>query len=150
MLRLNVKTEEYIDKLVEYCNMKIYAIATVVDTNETWGEEDDFQVLKPNLDITVSARYLAVAVKIQTCITAVVASVPSFKEIKQGLRQHFVACKSSQGGLHYVSIKFFYKNASLVSWPEFLAADPQVPGSIPGSTRFFFQSTGSTQPLEDK
>jgi hypothetical protein len=26
-----------------------------VDTNETWGEEDDFQVLKPNLDIGVSA-----------------------------------------------------------------------------------------------
>jgi transglutaminase 1 len=56
MLRLNVKPEEYIDKLVEYCNMKIYAIATVVDTNETWGEEDDFQVLKPNLDIAVSAN----------------------------------------------------------------------------------------------
>jgi transglutaminase 1 len=55
MLRLNVKPEEYLDKLVEYCNMKIYAIATVVDTNETWGEEDDFQVLKPNLDIGVSA-----------------------------------------------------------------------------------------------
>jgi transglutaminase 1 len=55
MLRLNVKPEEYLDKLVEYCNMKIYAIATVADTNETWGEEDDFQVLKPNLDITVSA-----------------------------------------------------------------------------------------------
>ncbi|XP_069699505.1 hemocyte protein-glutamine gamma-glutamyltransferase-like [Periplaneta americana] len=53
MLRLTVKPEEYVDKLVEYCNMKIYAIATVVETNETWGEEDDFQVLKPNLDIKV-------------------------------------------------------------------------------------------------
>lgn len=53
MLRLTVKPEEYLEKLVEYCNMKIYAIATVVDTNETWGEEDDFQVLKPNLQIKV-------------------------------------------------------------------------------------------------
>jgi hypothetical protein len=25
--------------------------------------------------------------------------------------------------------------ASVVYWPEFLAADPEVPGSIPGSTR---------------
>jgi len=34
--------------------MKIYAIATVLENNETWGEEDDFQVLKPNLDIKVA------------------------------------------------------------------------------------------------
>jgi len=53
MLRLSVKPDEYLEKLVEYCNMKIYAIATVLETNETWGEEDDFQVLKPNLDIKV-------------------------------------------------------------------------------------------------
>jgi len=52
-LRLRVKPDEYLEKLVEYCNMKIYAIATILDTNETWGEEDDFQVLKPNLDIKV-------------------------------------------------------------------------------------------------
>ncbi|CAG2066659.1 unnamed protein product, partial [Timema podura] len=31
--------------------MKIYALATVADTNETWGEEDDFQIIKPKLDI---------------------------------------------------------------------------------------------------
>lgn len=54
MLRLSVKPDEYLEKLVEYCNMKIYAIATVLETNETWGEEDDFQVLKPNLDIKVA------------------------------------------------------------------------------------------------
>ncbi|KDR22723.1 Hemocyte protein-glutamine gamma-glutamyltransferase [Zootermopsis nevadensis] len=54
MLRLTVKPEEYLEKLVEYCNMKIYAIATVVETNETWGEEDDFQVMKPNLQIKIN------------------------------------------------------------------------------------------------
>jgi hypothetical protein len=34
---------------------------------------------------------------------------------------------------------------------EFLATDPEVPGSIPGATRFFRSSgcgTGSTQPRE--
>lgn len=50
---MSVKPDEYLEKMVEYCNMKIYAIATVLETNETWGEEDDFQVLKPNLDIKV-------------------------------------------------------------------------------------------------
>nr|CAD7425377.1 unnamed protein product [Timema monikensis] len=54
LLKLTVKPEDYLDKLVEYCNMKIYALATVADTNETWGEEDDFQIIKPKLDIKVS------------------------------------------------------------------------------------------------
>nr|CAD7195290.1 unnamed protein product [Timema douglasi] len=54
LLKLTVKPEDYLDKLVEYCNMKIYALATVTDTNETWGEEDDFQIIKPKLDIKVS------------------------------------------------------------------------------------------------
>ncbi|KAJ9586417.1 hypothetical protein L9F63_019932, partial [Diploptera punctata] len=54
LLRLTVKPEEYIDKLVEYCNMKIYAIATVIETNETWADEDDFMILTPNLDIKIS------------------------------------------------------------------------------------------------
>nr|CAD7596478.1 unnamed protein product [Timema genevievae] len=51
LLKLTVKPDDYLDKLVEYCNMKIYALATVADTNETWGEEDDFQIIKPKLDI---------------------------------------------------------------------------------------------------
>jgi hypothetical protein len=43
--------------------------------------------------------------------------------------------------------------ASVVKWSEFLTANPQVPGSIPGTTRFLSSSgsgTGSTQPREDK
>ncbi|KAJ8949951.1 hypothetical protein NQ318_002358 [Aromia moschata] len=50
-LRLPIKADEYLDKLVEYCNMKIYAIATVTETRQTWADEDDFQVLKPNIEI---------------------------------------------------------------------------------------------------
>ncbi|XP_050511341.1 hemocyte protein-glutamine gamma-glutamyltransferase [Diabrotica virgifera virgifera] len=52
-LRLNVTADEYLDKLVEYCIMKIYAIASVSETNQTWADEDDFQVVRPNIDIKV-------------------------------------------------------------------------------------------------
>lgn len=53
---MTVKADEYLQKLVEYCIMKIYAIATVEETRQTWAEEDDFQVLKPNIDIKVSSE----------------------------------------------------------------------------------------------
>lgn len=42
---------DYLDKLVEYCIMKLYCIATVKETRQTWADEDDFQVLKPNIDV---------------------------------------------------------------------------------------------------
>lgn len=44
---------DYLDKLVEYCIMKLYCIATVKETRQTWADEDDFQVLKPNIDVKV-------------------------------------------------------------------------------------------------
>lgn len=53
-LRLHVTADDYLDKLVEYCIMKLYAIATVEETRQTWSEEDDFQVLKPNIVFNVS------------------------------------------------------------------------------------------------
>ena len=33
--------------------MKLYAIASVEETRQTWADEDDFQVLKPNIDVKV-------------------------------------------------------------------------------------------------
>jgi hypothetical protein len=30
----------------------------------------------------------------------------------------------------------FTLTAAVVSWSEFLAAEPEVPGSVPGATRF--------------
>ena len=45
--------DDYLDKLVEYCNMKLYSIATVVETKQTWADEDDFQVLKPSITVKV-------------------------------------------------------------------------------------------------
>lgn len=44
---------DYLDKLVEYCIMKLYCIATVKETRQTWADEDDFQVLKPTIDVKV-------------------------------------------------------------------------------------------------
>lgn len=36
--------------------MKIYAICTVLETNQTWAGEDDFQVLKPTIEIKVTSK----------------------------------------------------------------------------------------------
>lgn len=55
-LRMTVKADEYLEKLVEYCNMKLYAIATVTETRQTWADEDDFQVIKPSIKIDVPAE----------------------------------------------------------------------------------------------
>jgi hypothetical protein len=35
-----------------------------------------------------------------------------------------------------MKLKITRKTASVVYWSEFLATDPEVPGSIPGTTRF--------------
>lgn len=51
---MSVKSDEYLDKLVEYCIMKIYVIASVEETRQTWADEDDFQVVKPTIVVTVS------------------------------------------------------------------------------------------------
>ncbi|XP_077293635.1 hemocyte protein-glutamine gamma-glutamyltransferase-like [Arctopsyche grandis] len=53
-VNLQITSDEYIPKLVEYCNMKIYAICTVLETNQTWAGEDDFQVLKPSIEIKLN------------------------------------------------------------------------------------------------
>lgn len=50
---MTVQAEDYLDKLVEYCILKLYAIATVEETRQTWADEDDFQVLKPSIEIQV-------------------------------------------------------------------------------------------------
>ncbi|GAB1865095.1 Hemocyte protein-glutamine gamma-glutamyltransferase [Camponotus japonicus] len=55
-LRLSVTVNDYLDKLVEYCNMKLYCIATVKETRQTWADEDDFQVLKPNINVKIEGE----------------------------------------------------------------------------------------------
>ncbi|CAG0884268.1 unnamed protein product [Cyprideis torosa] len=48
---MKVDPREYLDKLVDYGMIKIYALATVEETKQTWSEEDDFQIEKPRLQI---------------------------------------------------------------------------------------------------
>ncbi|XP_054164848.1 hemocyte protein-glutamine gamma-glutamyltransferase-like [Oppia nitens] len=63
VFRIRVNSDDYIDKLVDYSMMKIYAIATVKETQQTWSEEDDFSIEKPQLhintrgDIVVGREY---------------------------------------------------------------------------------------------
>lgn len=52
-LGIKVTVDDYLDKLVDYAMLKIYAISTVKETQQTWAEEDDFQVEKPLLNIEV-------------------------------------------------------------------------------------------------
>ena len=51
---MRVSWEEYRDKIVDYGMIKIYALASVQETKQTWSEEDDFQLEKPKLDVQVS------------------------------------------------------------------------------------------------
>lgn len=48
--------EEYMEKLVDYCLIKIYAIANVKETRQTWSEEDDFPLQKPKLKVEVREK----------------------------------------------------------------------------------------------
>ncbi|XP_044019930.1 hemocyte protein-glutamine gamma-glutamyltransferase-like isoform X1 [Aphidius gifuensis] len=52
-LKLHINVDDYLDELVEYSIMKINAIATVQETNQTWADEDDFQVIKPKIKIEI-------------------------------------------------------------------------------------------------
>jgi transglutaminase 1 len=47
--------KEYLDKLVDKSLIKIYAIANVKETKQTWSEEDDFHLQKPKLNIQVQS-----------------------------------------------------------------------------------------------
>ncbi|OWR55378.1 hemocyte protein-glutamine gamma-glutamyltransferase [Danaus plexippus plexippus] len=50
-ISIHVQADEYLPKLVEYCNMKISAMAIVDETKQSWADDDDFQILKPNISI---------------------------------------------------------------------------------------------------
>ncbi|CAH0557746.1 unnamed protein product [Brassicogethes aeneus] len=54
VVRIMVKPEEYMNKLVDHSLIKIYAIANVKETKQTWSEEDDFTMTKPEMTIVLS------------------------------------------------------------------------------------------------
>ena len=56
MLNIRINCGDYMDKLVDYSLMKIYAIAVVRETSQTWTEEDDFAVDKPKMQLAVGTK----------------------------------------------------------------------------------------------
>lgn len=56
-LKIYVDPIEYINKLSDDTQIKIYAMATVEETKQTWSEEDDFSLTKPELNIKVIAEH---------------------------------------------------------------------------------------------
>ena len=55
-LSVRISWDEYRDKIVDYGHIKIYAMATVQETKQSWSEEEDFQLEKPKLDVQVIER----------------------------------------------------------------------------------------------
>ncbi len=52
-LALDVRVEDYAEKLVDYCLVKIRGLIRVLETGQMWTEEDDFVLEKPRLSIEV-------------------------------------------------------------------------------------------------
>lgn len=46
LVRIRVNPEDYLERLVDFSMMKVYAIATVKETQQTWSKEDDFMIEK--------------------------------------------------------------------------------------------------------
>lgn len=45
--------DEYMDKLVDFAMLKIYAVATVKETQQTWSSEDDLIIEKPSIQLDI-------------------------------------------------------------------------------------------------
>lgn len=54
-VKMNVGVDEYMDKIVDMCNIKISVMARVVETKQFYCESDDFRLCKP--DLTVEVRF---------------------------------------------------------------------------------------------
>ena len=57
---MTVYPSDYAGKLVEYCMVKIYSQIRVKETKQTWSEEDDFILEKPQLKLEVTSVALHV------------------------------------------------------------------------------------------
>ncbi|KAK5640144.1 hypothetical protein RI129_010955 [Pyrocoelia pectoralis] len=86
-MRLTIRADDYLNKLVEYCIMKIYAIATVDETKETWAEEDDFQVIKPTIQIQLPSKTIPIK-----------KSVPVKLSFTNPLKKRLTNCKFQLAG----------------------------------------------------
>lgn len=52
-MQVRISWDDYRDKIVDYGHIKVYAMATVQETKQTWSEEDEFQLEKPKLDVQI-------------------------------------------------------------------------------------------------
>ncbi|XP_046746548.1 hemocyte protein-glutamine gamma-glutamyltransferase-like [Diprion similis] len=93
VLRLPITADQYLDKLVEYCHLKLFAVITVVETNQTWVGEDDFRVIKPTITTEVVGE--SVVGKL---------AVISLK-FKNPLNRVLNDCKINVGGSGFVTAK---------------------------------------------
>ena len=50
-LILTVHPSEYMEQLVDYCLVKVYAVLRVAETHQFWSQEDDFSLVKPKLQV---------------------------------------------------------------------------------------------------
>ena len=55
-MRISVTLQDYQSKFADHTLVKIFSIANVKETHQTWSEEDDFLLVKPNLVIHVSYK----------------------------------------------------------------------------------------------
>ncbi|CAG7835561.1 unnamed protein product [Allacma fusca] len=55
-LKMTVRPEEYMKRLVEYGIMKVSVICVVDETTQAWLAEDDFQIQKPCLQLDVKGE----------------------------------------------------------------------------------------------
>lgn len=52
-MRITVTPQDYLNKFADHSLVKIFSIANVKETHQTWSEEDDFLLVKPNLSIHI-------------------------------------------------------------------------------------------------
>lgn len=53
-IRMDIDPKDYLDKLVDHSLIKIYSLANVEETKQTWSEEDDFTMIFPEVTIVVA------------------------------------------------------------------------------------------------
>lgn len=54
VMHISITPDIYLDKMVDHNIVKIYAIANVKETKQSWSKEDDFPFLKPTINIAIT------------------------------------------------------------------------------------------------
>lgn len=83
-MRIRVTLEDYQSKFADHTLVKIFSIANVKETHQTWSEEDDFLLIKPNLVIHVSIKVTF------ACIFEVTFSINSINNLLIDIKEQLV------------------------------------------------------------